>query len=835
MVNANQIEEFMQEDLAKSGLTRDNFKVEPLRDEQELRDRLGFVSINGTCIMDIGGYWIQFPNEPDYCRMKLMREIKDEKGDRIKYLSPSKAKRKGNHVYIPRGVEKLLSAYTPGLEIGLVEGEKKAQAATDAGVPTIGVSGIWNLNDEDNDFLPELEQCNWNDKIIKIAFDSDMTSKPQVKHAELRAAVKFTNRGARVLSVRLPNEPDGSKNGADDYIVRYGRVKYQELNQQARLTFESLISENMKADTFIREIVRLGSVIEKERLVKLLSKHLDVPASAVRAEMEKHAPKADEAATSDSRSETFTEEEKEAAEQLLRSPDILDRMENLTERAGYIGEKMNKRTLYLSYTSRKSERGISLEIKGGSSSGKSTLTHIMQRLMPKQDVYQYSMITAKALVHCEFDLSHKILSVEERHGSEAADYSIRTIISEQEISILISVKDERSGNYKAITKRIPAVGMVYTETTTSERVHNENQTRVFDCFTDESQEMNRMVIEEMGNAAENPRDTEALEGEFRIWRCAQELLKPYKVKIPFAKRLAKEFPTGKTRVRRDFLRFLALIEAHALLYQYRREVDENGYLIATLDDLTGILPLAEKVLMQSLKELSPNKEFVLAIIRSSFEPGHLFSVGDLVESINLYQSIQTGFIDSKSNKNEKLREKIAQSINLYPIFKETHTKPEIKYQTLHNYLKGFVKDGFLEWNDARGVASRYSLSSIISDYRLIDSAIFTPKFLESLQTESINHENIDSYRFIDSDSSNGSNLPQEDRKSAEPEDIESIFNDDGVNRSSIKTVAIDGQLVRLEYDKEAGTITIQRNGKPHIAFDHEPEFQEYLRYFEKEI
>lgn len=291
MSKYSNIEKFIQEDLRKSGLTLKDFPVTPLLGEDELLNRLGFKFVGEKRIIDIGGYWIEFPNEPGYYRLKLMKEVKDEEGHKIKYLSPSSKTGKGNHAYIPAGVERLLKRHNPGEVIGLVEGEKKAQAATDAGVSTIGLSGIWNLNDSDNDFLPELEKCNWKDKAIKITYDSDMTSKPEVKQAELRAAVKFTNRGAKVFSVRLPNQSDGTKNGADDYIVRYGKAKYNELNQQARPTIELLISENMDIEKFLREIARLESKIEQERIILLLHSHTKIPVSAFREELAKHTPR----------------------------------------------------------------------------------------------------------------------------------------------------------------------------------------------------------------------------------------------------------------------------------------------------------------------------------------------------------------------------------------------------------------------------------------------------------------------------------------------------------------------------------------------------------------
>ncbi len=239
----------------------------------------------------------------------------------------------------------------------------------------------------------------------------------------------------------------------------------------------------------------------------------------------------------------------------------------------------------------------------------------------------------------------------------------------------------------------------------------------------------------MGQAAANPRDVEALEKEFRVWRCAQTLLKPCEVRIPFANKLGEEFPISVTRVRRDFLRFLALIEAHCLLYQYQREVDENGYLVATLDDFIGILPLANVVLTRSLKEISPAKERVLTIIQQAFNPDEWFSVKELVEQIVNYEITNNyektkfrNYSPLEFNNNNELYQKDPS----YEITKANIIEKENKrHRTLQNYIKGFYKDGLLEWNEEKGPSSMYRFS-INTAFAISQYPIFTPKFLESL-------------------------------------------------------------------------------------------------------
>lgn len=89
---ASGLDNWSIEDLASSGLTPDDFSIEPLKTEVELEEHLGFTALadhNGNLIkiIDIGGYWIPYTNVPGYYRLKLKEKIGD-----AKYLSAQKEK-----------------------------------------------------------------------------------------------------------------------------------------------------------------------------------------------------------------------------------------------------------------------------------------------------------------------------------------------------------------------------------------------------------------------------------------------------------------------------------------------------------------------------------------------------------------------------------------------------------------------------------------------------------------------------------------------------------------------------------------------------------------------
>jgi hypothetical protein len=660
------IDDWIKRDLEKSGLNIADFPVIPLRSKEQLQKILGFKTIGNTSILGIGGYFIPYPLQKEYFRLKLRYPIGD-----AKYLSP---KGSPNYPYMTKRVYDHAKEYHPDDPLTFTEGEKKAAKGNKEGFLTIGLAGVWNFKSSDNDFLPQLENLNLKYRKGFIGHDSDIVKKISVKQAELRLAVNLINRGATPHSIRFPAGEKGEKIGLDDFLVKYGKEEYKELMVKAKPTFLQHLLEDTPFELIIAEALLITSEIERERITKEIAKYRKIPIQSLRNDIKKKVPSR---TSKEITSEEYTQEEKMAAQQILESTDILEQMLKITEASGYVGEEINKRMLYFSFISRMSDNAISCIVKGASASGKSTLVQSVLNLFPKEDILKYSYITSKALVHSKLDLSHKILFIQERTGAEQADYSIRTVISEEEISILIPIKNNASNNFETVEKRIPAKSMVYVETTTKDQVHDENQTRVFDLYMDESEKQTGLVlIAEAKNI-----DNNKIEKDTRIWRCLQQLLKPYQVYIPFSQELAKKFPKKKIRVRRDFKRFLALIKAHALLYQFQREIKDNQ-IIVTNEDLTAILPLAEKVLMQSMKDISPKQEKVLRIIEENFENSE-FSSKELFEKV----------------------------------------KDEISLRTVKYYLKRLDSLGLIEWNGKKGTESRYNLSTTLA---LLPDTYFSP-------------------------------------------------------------------------------------------------------------
>ena len=115
------------------------------------------------------------------------------------------------------------------------EGEKKADSLVFHGFTAIGIAGVDCWRDgRSTEMLPELEAMNWRGRNVFILFDSDLTTKDSVKRALKALACKLTEKGANVRIATLPHDLDGTKNGADDFLVKYGREALKEVLGIAR-------------------------------------------------------------------------------------------------------------------------------------------------------------------------------------------------------------------------------------------------------------------------------------------------------------------------------------------------------------------------------------------------------------------------------------------------------------------------------------------------------------------------------------------------------------------------------------------------------------------------
>ena len=141
----------------------------------------------------------------------------DKKGKLLKYENPAGST---IHLDCPPRCQKMLT--NPLIPLWITEGSKKADALASKGACALSLIGVWGFKGK-NEFGAITMLCEWDfialkDRLVYLAFDSDIENKKQVKEALQRLAQHLKNKGAVVQLLRLPSN-HGVKVGIDDYLV----------------------------------------------------------------------------------------------------------------------------------------------------------------------------------------------------------------------------------------------------------------------------------------------------------------------------------------------------------------------------------------------------------------------------------------------------------------------------------------------------------------------------------------------------------------------------------------------------------------------------------------
>ncbi|MGE3854087.1 MAG: CHC2 zinc finger domain-containing protein [Planctomycetota bacterium] len=327
--------------------------------------------------------------------------------------------------------------------------------------------------------------------------------------------------------------------------------------------------------------------------------------------------------TSEEAAPALPQEQQEAALALLKSPDLIERIVADVEATGVVGEASNALVAYLACVSRKLEKPLAILIQSTSAAGKSTLMDAVLALMPEAERVQYSAMTGQSLFYLgETSMKHKVLAIAEEEGVRQAAYALKLLQSQGELTIASTGKDPLTGELVTKEYRVEGPVMLFL-TTTAIDIDEELLNRCLVLTIDESREQTAAI-------QQRQRTSRTLDGllartraneVLTTHRAAQALLRPLAVVNPYAEQLS--FASDRVRLRRDHAKYLALIDAIALLHQFQRPVKvaqaqgrQVEYIEVTLSDIALANRLAHEVLGRSLDELPPQTRRLLGSIQT---------------------------------------------------------------------------------------------------------------------------------------------------------------------------------------------------------------------------
>ena len=283
------------------------------------------------------------------------------------------------------------------------------------------------------------------------------------------------------------------------------------------------------------------------------------------------------------------------ATDLLARRIFLNEFAGELSRIGVVGERRAAKLIYLAVTSRLFDRPVSVAVKGPSSGGKSFVVESTLKFFPPEAFYSLTAMSDRALAYSNEPLRHRHLVIYEAAGmaSEFATYLIRSLLSEGRVRYETVEKTEDGLGARLIEREGPT-GLIVT--TTSLRLHPENETRMLSLTITDTRDQTAAVFRALAQ------ESNRVEIDLTPWHALQTWLAtgPTEVAIPFADKLAQLVPPVAVRLRRDFKTVLMLIRAHALLHQASRLKDEEGRVIATLEDYAAVRDLVADLVAEGV-------------------------------------------------------------------------------------------------------------------------------------------------------------------------------------------------------------------------------------------
>lgn len=245
----------------------------------------GFFTASGAPVRELLGWQLSYTswgsgiclpyhdlegNETGFVRFRPDHPRDDERGRPIKYENPASG---GIRPFIPVGFSEVIVS-APAFAI-IVEGEFKASAAVQHGVPAIGLPGVTCCFNSrpmgthgpvgKKNTLPELARLvkKFKSSTWVLAFDSDQSIKRDVRRAQWDLARLVAAAGVSVKIVRLPHPEGGPKVGLDDWLLTHSADDLRRMvDSTPMLTREDLAGDEVLLSNY-------ATILDGEEPVKV--------------------------------------------------------------------------------------------------------------------------------------------------------------------------------------------------------------------------------------------------------------------------------------------------------------------------------------------------------------------------------------------------------------------------------------------------------------------------------------------------------------------------------------------------------------------------------------
>lgn len=274
---------------------------------------------------------------------------------------------------------------------------------------------------------------------------------------------------------------------------------------------------------------------------------------------------------------------------LTEGEDFWRHFKGSVEASGLSGEAENAQILYLALTSRLFSHPVSLMIRGPAACGKSYLLQRVIEHFPADATIKATTLSGKSLFLLNDGLAHRHVVFAEEHGlgGRKQQYLLRTLLSEGEI-VWHAAENSKEGMRTRPYRQCGPTGLLVTSTLDDDRTFlgSHMLTLQANASPEQTQAVMRLIASETPLLPIDP-----VWVEFHNWLAQGEI----RVAVPFSDVLANSCNAKAIRMRRDFSTLLSFVKAHALLHRGSRQLDDQGRVVAVMEDYLPVREMTEKL------------------------------------------------------------------------------------------------------------------------------------------------------------------------------------------------------------------------------------------------
>lgn len=566
---------------------------------------------------------------------------------KIQSLYGRKVLGQGSHYYLPGPREGLFFHKVNAPSIIVVESVIDAQTLIENRFQDVlALYGVNGYTSEHEKFLNDY-------KIIHLLLDGDRTGKESAH--KLSQRLKEKNKVVQIIE--LPDDEDPNsylmkdssikwlkekllealpKNeamvlteGVECYVTKgkWATYQLQGLNlvgfDKMKMTFKVALNNN--PTQFYIDTIDLYTAKQRQRFAESIRDELGLQEENTLAELktiiellEKERLQLREEQGGNAKP-VLSDADKKQALEYLQDKDLVENLISDFEACGTVGEEKGKLLGFLGTISRFLTKPLGVLIISRSGAGKTTLQESFCSFVPEEDLNQYTRISEKVLFYKGQDgLKNKVLALEEEDGMDDASYAIRTLQSSQKLTSSVTRSDPKSGKMVAEEYTVEGPCFVVISSTNPDALDYETRNRFIILTIDESEKQTKRIIKKVKEkyTLDGMRQSALKETTLTKYRNMQRLIKPLKVVNPYVESL--EYAFDRLQMRREFDKYMTLINTVALFHQYQRPLknDQIGgdYIEVTPEDIAIANDLVLEFFPNSTDELAPHTRNFLEVL-----------------------------------------------------------------------------------------------------------------------------------------------------------------------------------------------------------------------------